>query len=348
MQSMKHMVTVILMALAGITIESCKTSSTMEAPDAAKKPEELTIHGDTRVDDYYWLRERENPEVIAYLEAENSYREEKMKGSKKFQKSLYKEIIGRIKQTDVSVPYKENGYYYYERYEEGKEYPIYCRRKGSLEAEEEIIANVNEMAEGFAYYEVGGMTISEDNRYAALGIDTVSRRKYTLMIKDLETGNMLDERIPLTTGWAVWANDNRTIFYTLQDEVTLRSKAIYRHVMGTDPSEDVLVFEETDETFDADVAKSKSKEYIFITSYSTLTSEEQVLRADNPVGEFRVIQPRERELEYQHFSFRGLFLHPYQPGCQELQVDEDSGGQDREGKLGGGDPAPGRCFPGEP
>ena len=279
----------------------------MEAPVAAKKPKELTIHGHTRTDDYYWLRERENPEVIAYLEAENAYREEMMKGSAKFQKELFKEIVGRIKQTDESVPYMDNGYFYYVRYEEGKEYPIYCRKKGSLEAGEEIMANVNEMAEGYAYYDVAGISVSPDNRYAVIGIDTVSRRKYTLVIKDLATGTMLDDVIPLTTGGASWANDSKTIFYSRKDDETLRSKAICRHVMGTGVAEDVVVFDETDETFVTFVYKSKSKEYMIIGSGSTLTTEYRVLQADNPAGEFSIIQPRERGLEYSISHFGGHF-----------------------------------------
>ena len=301
---MKTKISVILMALALITIQSCKTNEKMEVPVAAKKAKELTIHGDTRVDNYYWLRERENPEVIAYLEEENAYREELMKDSENLQESLFQEIIGRIKQTDESVPYKENGYFYYVRYEEGKEYPIYCRKKESMEAEEEVIANVNEMAEGHDYYSLGGVSISPNNRYAVMGIDTVSRRKYTLMIKDLETGNMLDDMIPVTTGGSSWANDNRTIFYTKKDDETLRSMAIYRHVMGTDAASDILVYEEVDETFSTFVYKSKSKEYMVIGSSSTLTNEYRILAADNPEGEFKVVQPRVRGLEYNlaHFG----------------------------------------------
>jgi oligopeptidase B len=270
----------------------------MDAPVAAKKPKKLTIHGHTRIDDYYWLRERENPEVIAYLEAENAYRESVMEGTEQFQKDLFEEIVGRIKQDDKSVPYKENGYYYYTRYEEGKEYPIFCRKKESLEAEEEILANVNEMAEGYNYYQVGGLSVSPDNRFMAIGIDTVSRRKYTIYIKDLETGEMLEDRIPLTTGGSSWANDSKTLFYTQKDDETLRSKAIFRHVMGSDASGDVLVYEETDETFGTYVYKTKSKKYLVIGCSSTLTSEYRYLSADDPKGEFTVIQARVRGLEY--------------------------------------------------
>ncbi|MEN8157640.1 MAG: S9 family peptidase [Bacteroidota bacterium] len=295
---MKTGTKVILAAVAGITIHACNTNRTMEAPVAAKKPKELSIHGHTRTDDYYWLKERENPEVIGYLEAENEYRESMMKGSRKFEKELFEEIVGRIKQDDESVPYMDNGYYYYSRYEDGKEYPIFCRKKSSLDATEEIMANVNELAEGFAYYQVGGLSVSPDNRYLAMGVDTVSRRKYTIYIKDLETGKMLEDAIPLTTGRASWATDSKTLFYTEKDDETLRSKAVWRHVMGTGASEDVQVYEEKDETFGTAVFKSKSKQYIIIGSASTLTTEYRFLPASQPEGEWQVVQPRVRGLEY--------------------------------------------------
>ncbi len=288
---------VVLTLIAVTTVQSCKTTD-MKAPVAAKKPKELSIHGDTRIDNYYWLREQENPEVISYLEAENSYRESVMKDTEGFQENLFDEIVGRIKQTDESVPYRKNGYYYYTRYVEGKEYPVYCRKKGSMEAQEEILANVNEMAEGYAYYQVGGMSISPDNRYLTIGIDTVSRRKYTIYIKDLETGKMLNDQIPVTTGGASWANDSKTLFYTQKDEETLRSKAIFRHTMGSSSLEDVMIFEEKDETFSTYVFKSKSNKYMIIGSASTLTNEYHYLSADDPQGDFKVVQARTRGLEY--------------------------------------------------
>jgi oligopeptidase B len=295
---MKTFIRVVLAILAVAGAQSCKTSTSMKPPVAEKKPKELTIHGDTRIDNYYWLRERDNPEVIAYLEAENKYRESVMKGTEQFQKDLYEEIISRIKQDDRSVPYKENGYFYYTQYEEGKEYPIFCRKKESMEAIEEVLADVNELAEGHSYYQVGGLSVSPDNRYMAIGIDTVSRRKYTIYIKDLETGKMLEDRIPLTTGGSSWASDSKTLFYTQKDDETLRSKAIFRHVMGADASDDVMVYEETDETFGTTVYKTKSRKYLVIGSFSTLTSEFRFLPADDPEGEFKIIQPRIRGLEY--------------------------------------------------
>jgi len=287
-----------------LTLYSCKSRPNMQPPEAEKKPKELTIHGDTRIDPYYWLRERENPEVTAYLEAENTYRESVMKETESLQEKIFDEMVGRIKQDDSSVPYLDNGYYYYTRYEEGKEYPVYCRKKGSLEAGEEVLADVNQMAEGHEYYHVGGLSVSPDNRYLAVGIDTVSRRKYTIHIKDLSTGEMLDDRIPLTTGGSTWAGDSKTLFYTQKDDQTLRSRAIYRHTRGTDHTEDVLVYEEKDETFGTYVYKSKSRKYIFIGSSSTLTNEYRFLPASQPDAVPRLIQPRIRGLEYSvaHFG----------------------------------------------
>jgi oligopeptidase B len=276
----------------------------MKPPVAEKKTKELTIHGHTRIDPYYWLRERDNPEVIAYLEAENAYREAVMRSTQPLQEKLYKEMVGRIRQDDASVPYRENGYYYYTRYEEGREYPIYCRKKGSLEAPEEVLADVNELAAGHDYFHVGGMSVSPDNRFLAIGIDTVSRRIYTIRIRDLETGEMLDDEIPLTTGGSTWASDSRTLFYALKDEQTLRSRAICRHTRGTPAATDVVVYEEEDETFSTYVFKTKSKQYLVIGSSSTITNEYRYLPADRPGDAFRVIHPRERGLEYSvsHFG----------------------------------------------
>lgn len=287
-----------------IVLTSCNQDEPMKPPVAEKKPKELTIHGDTRIDNYYWLRERENPEVIAYLEAENAYRESVMKETVELQENLYDEIVGRIKQTDESVPYLKNGYYYYTRYEEGKEYPIYCRKKGSVEAEEEIMLNVNEMAKGHAYFSVSGLSVSPDNRYLSFGVDTVSRRKYTIHVKDLNSGEILPDKIPVTTGGSTWANDNLTLYYTRKDGQTLRSMEIFRHTLGTPAASDVSVYLEDDETFSTFVYKSKSEQYIFIGSVSTTTSEYRFMDADDPEGEFTVIQPRTPDLEYgvEHFG----------------------------------------------
>lgn len=278
-----------------------------EAPRAPRHPKELTAHGDVRIDPYYWLNDRNDPEVIKYLEAENAYTEAQLKHTEALQEKLYKEITGRIKQEDQSVPYRENEYYYLTRYEEGKEYPIYARKKGSLEAEEEIMLNANELAEPHNYYQIGGREVSPDNRFLAFGEDTVSRRIYTLRFKNLETGEMLEDQIPNTTGNAAWANDNETVFYTLRDETTLRGYKVMRHRLGTPLRDDVEVYHEADETFLTFVYKSKSKEYIIIGSYANMSQEYRVLRADMPTGDFHVIQPRERGHEYEIAHFEDKF-----------------------------------------
>ena len=283
-----------------------KTEETIMPPVAEKKPKEMTIHGHTRIDEYYWLNERENPEVIAYLEAENDYRDAMMNHTKKFQKKLFNEIVGRIKQTDMSVPYFRNGYYFFNRFEKGQEYPIYARKAGTLEADEEILLNVPEMAQGYDFYNVTGLSVSEDNHILAFGVETVSRRKYTIHFKDLKTGKLLSDHLSNTTGRAVWANDNKTIFYVTKDS-TLRSHKIHRHILGTDPSQDVEIFHEKDNTFSTTVYKSKSRKYIFIGSFQTLSTEMQYLDADDPLGRFQFIQKREKDHEYSVSHFKDKF-----------------------------------------
>lgn len=286
------------------------------APPVAKKvAHETAIHGLTLHDDYFWMRlsdeqkEAEQPDeqtqdVLDYLNAENAYREEVMASTESMQSKLYDEIIGRIKQDDVSVPVKDNGFWYYTRYEEGQEYPLHCRKEGSMETEESIMLDVNALAHGYAYYAIGGMSVSPDNRLLVYGVDTVSRREYVLYVKDLVTGELLEDRIPATTGGATWANDNKTIFYTKKDPVTLRSHRIFKHVLGTPASADELVFEETDETFSCGVGKSKSNAYLMISSYSTVSTEWRYLDANTPNDDWQIIQARERDLEYgvEHFG----------------------------------------------
>ena len=290
-----------------LPLNSCskrQTSVDMKPPIAEKKPKELTIHGHTRIDNYFWMNNREDTSVINYLKAENAYTDEMMKDTKEFQDHLFNEIVGRIKQTDESVPYRDNGYYYYTRFEEGKEYPVYCRKKGSLEAVEEILLNVNEMAEGHDYFQVSGLTVSPDNQKIAYGVDTVSRRKYTIYFKELVSGRIYKDAIPLTTGGAFWANDNKTVFYTQKDEETLRPYKIFRHVLNTSAETDVLIHHELDDTYGTFVYKSKSDKYIILASSSTLSYEYRYLDADNPKDDFKIIQPRERNLEYSvdHFG----------------------------------------------
>ncbi len=279
----------------------------IQPPVAKKVPKELTAHGETRIDNYYWLNQRDDPEVLAYLEAENKYKEVMMAHTEELQEKLYNEIVGRIKQTDMSVPYKDQGYYHYTRYEEGSEYPIYCRKKGSLDAEEEIVLNVDEMAEGHDFFNVSGYTTSPNNHLIAYGVDTVSRRLYTLYFMDISKNEILLDEIPNTSGSAAWANDNKTVFYTLKDPTTLRPFKVMKHILGTEYTEDEEIFVETDETFNTYAYKSKSKEYIFIASVQTLSTEFHFLPADNPDGVFRVIQPRERSHEYNVDHFQDNF-----------------------------------------
>ncbi|HON19449.1 MAG TPA: S9 family peptidase [Salinivirgaceae bacterium] len=279
-----------------------------EPPKANKIPHELTIHGDTRIDNYFWMNQRDSKEVLAYLEAENNYANFVMKDTESLQAKLYHEIKSRIKEQDESVPYFENGYYYYTRYEQGQEYPIYCRRKHSMDSVEEIILDVNKLAEGHAYYQVSSVSVSPDNQIAAYGVDSVSRRRYTIFFKNLRSGQLINTKIQNTTGNAVWANDDQTVFYTMKDTVTLRSNRILRHnINQVDASNDVEVFNETDETFSVSVFKSRSNAFIFINSNSTVSNEYRYLDANKPEGNFSIFQPRERGLEYSVDHHTGNF-----------------------------------------
>ncbi len=288
-------------------------------PTAKKVAKELTIHDDTRIDNYYWMKlsddqknakekDEQTKEVVAYLESENDYLDKMMSHTKDFQEKLFEEIKGRIKQTDMSVPYKDNGYYYMVRYEEGKEYPIYSRKKGSLDANEDIMLDVNELAKDFSYYRVGRRTVSPNNQILAYGEDTLSRRIYTVRFKNLETGELLEDEIPNTTGGVVWANDNKTVFYTVKDDA-LRAYKIFKHKLGTSASQDVEVYHEADETYGTFIYKTKSKKYLVIGSYQTLSTEYRILEADNPDGKFRVFQARDyaNKLEYGIAHFEDKF-----------------------------------------
>lgn len=276
-------------------------------PIAAKKPHQLEKHGDVRIDDYYWMNERENPEVIAYLNAENDYYQKSTAHTKKFQEDLFEEMKARIKEDDSSVPYFYNGYWYITRYEKNKDYPIYTRKKGNLDAQEEIMFDCNKMAEGQSYFNLRGINISDDNKWAAFAVDTVSRREYVIRIKNLQTGEILPEKIEKTTGGSTWAADNETLFYSRQDPETLRPEKIFRHTKDTDAQNDQVVYHEKDETFTTFVYRSKSKEYIIIGSNSTMTTEYQILKADQPNGKFTIFQPRERGLEYSISHFNDSF-----------------------------------------
>lgn len=285
--------------LTCVTLVACNldnNSSIMQEPKAKKIPKVLEIHNDQRIDHYYWLNERENPKVIDYLNEENAYREHIMAGTKDLQDSLYKEIKGRIKEDDESVPYLLDGYWYYTRYETGKEYPIYCRKADKEGATEVVLFNVNEMAKGYDYYQLGGMRISPDNQKIAFAVDTVSRRIYTIYVKDLQSGEILPYKMEGTTGNCSWASDNQTLFFSKRDPQTLRSNQIFRYTLGgEDP---VLVFEEKDETFVCSVGKTRDKQHLLIHSSSTVSDEYRILKADEPQGTFEIFQPRVRGLEY--------------------------------------------------
>lgn len=268
------------------------------APPVAKtEPVELTTHGHVRVDPYFWLRERENPEVIAYLEAENAYTESMTAHTKELQERLFEEIKSRIKQDDSTVPYRLDNYFYYQRYEEGNQYPIYARKRGSLDAQEEVLLDANRLAEGKEFLSVRE-EIGPQHDVLAYAADTLGRRVYTIYFKNLATGERLPDVIPGVTGNMAWANDGKTIFYSKQDPTTLRWHQIWRHELGTEASDDVLVYEEEEETFRTYVYKTKSREYIIIGSSQTLSDEFRFLDADDPAGRFQLIQPRQRDLEY--------------------------------------------------
>jgi len=256
-----------------------------------------TLHGDIRIDDYFWLRERSSPEVIEYLEDENKYTGAMMKHTEKFQQQLYKELLGRIKETDLSVPYKLDNYYYYSRTEEGKQYPIYCRKKGTLDADEEILLDQNELAAGHEYLELGVYKVSPDHKFLAYSVDTVGSERYTLYIKDLEKNALFEEEIPNTGYTLAWANDNRTIFYTVEDEAS-RPYRLYRHTLGTDPDKDFLVYEEMDDAMFLYVSRTKSEKYILMELGSHTTTEVRTLSANEPTKDFRIIHPRQNEMEY--------------------------------------------------
>ena len=279
----------------------------MKTPIAKKIPHELSIHGDVRIDDYFWLNQRENPEVIDYLNQENLYQEEMMSDTQDLQNQLFEEMLGRIKQDDVSYPVKKNGYYYYTRYEKGKEYPIYCRRKDNMDNPEQVFLNCNEMAEGYHYFDIGAYSVSPNNELLAYSVDTVSRRQYDIYFKNIvETSHddisssdeiLFPDVIKNTTGNMVWANDNKTVFYSTKDE-TLRSCKIMRHKLGDNPDNDELVYFEEDTAFSCFVGKSKSRKYIMIVSESTLSSEVRFLDADNPFDDFKIFQERQNNHLY--------------------------------------------------
>ena len=288
----------IIFAFSSIHTNSQKMTDKIKSPVAKIIPKTLEKHGDIRIDNYFWLNDRENPEVIDYLNKENDYYNALTLGTKKLQTELYEEMKSRIKEDDESVPYLYNRYYYITRFETGKDYPIYSRKKETLDAKEEIMFDCNEMAKGQKYFQLSGLSISMNNQYATFALDTVGRRIYTLQIKNLLTGETLSDNIENTNGDSTWANDNKTLFYTKQDKQTLRSDRVYKHLLGTDSSKDELVYFEKDDAFDVSIFKEKSRKYIVIGSSSKVTTEFRTILADKPDSKFKVFQKRKRGLEY--------------------------------------------------
>ena len=275
----------------------------MNAPKAKKIEKILEIHGDQRIDNYFWMNERENPEVTQYLEEENAYCDFVMKDTENFQQELFDEMKSRYKEDDQSLPYFFNEYWYIVRFEIGKEYPIFSRKFQTLEQEEEILLDVNILAEGQKFFEVGSVAVSPNNKLMTFSTDNMGRRIYNIQFKNLETGEILQDQIANTTGKAVWANDNEHIFYIRKDK-NLRAFQVFMHQLGTDSSQDVLVFHEKDDTFDVNIFKSKSLEYIFISSSSTISDEQRFIPADDVLAEWKIVQPRMDDLEYsvEHFE----------------------------------------------
>ena len=296
---MKNSYLIIFLILTSCNMKKIEISE----PKAEKINTILTAHGDDRIDEYYWLRERGNPKVIDYLNAENTYRDEYMKDYKSLEKNLFEEIKSRIKEDDSSVPYFYNEYHYYTRYEKGKQYPIYCRKKGSLEAKEEIIIDANVMSKGHEYFRIGGIDISTDNKFMAYGVDTISRRLYTIHFMNLETRETYERTIPNTSGSVTWANDNETIFYDKKNTKTLRNEKVMKHKFNSKIKDEEIFFE-SDEEFDTYSYKTKSEKYIIITSSSTLSDEYRYVSADNPDENFIIFQERIEGLEYSISHFK--------------------------------------------
>ena len=315
-------------------MSSC--SKPLVPPIAKKEPFEMLKHADTRIDDYYWMRltdeqksadpyDSHAQEVIDYINLENEYTEKNLQHTNKLQKTLYDEIVSRIKKDDSTVPYFENGYFYYSRYEEKKEYAIYCRKKSSLDAKEEVILDGNQLAQGYDYFSIGSRSVSPDNIWLAYSIDTLSRRFYTIYFKNLNTGEILHQSIPNTTGNVAWANDNKTVFYTSKNKITLLSEKIYRHKIGIDYKNDYLVYHEKDNEFYTGVYRSKSGKYIIIWNNSTLVSDYHVLNANKPNENFINFTPRGTDHEYSivHYGTKFYVLTNWNAKNNRLmEVDE--------------------------
>jgi oligopeptidase B len=308
---------IVLSIMAALNVSNFAQSNALRAPMTEKKTKTTKIHDDTMIDEYFWLREKSNPQVIAHLEAENSYSEAVMKPTAALQDKLYKEMVGHIKETDVNVPYRWGGYFYYTRTEQGKQYPISCRKKGSLDAKEEVVLDQNEMAKGLKFFAVGAFVPSDDGNLLAYSTDTTGYRQYKLQIKDLRTGQLLPESFE-RVGDVAWATDNKTIFFTTEDAVTKRSDKFFRHALGSDQTD--LIFEEKDELFDIGAGRSRDKAVILLGSQSKTSSEWQYLPANNPTAALKIISAREADHEY-NVDHRGdLFYIRSNKGAKNFRV----------------------------
>jgi len=286
-------------------------SAVVTPPVAGRKPREEVVHGDLRRDDYFWLREKSDPDVAAYLEAENAYTAAVMKPTEPFQEALYREMLGRIKETDLSVPYREGGFFYYSRTEEGKQYPILCRKKGSLDAPEQITLDLNELAQGHRFLSVGAYVVSDDGTHLAYSTDVTGFREYTLFVKDLVTGALRPERIE-RSGSVAWAADGRHLFYTIEDHAKRPWQAFRHSLDGTEP--DALVYEEKDEMFRVFLGRSRSRAYLFLGTGSHTTTEFRFLRADQPAGEWRLVAERRHRQPEDRRSWTGRAAGPTADG----------------------------------
>ncbi len=287
----------IFVALA-VLIVSAEGAGDAPVPPVAKAiPHDTTLHGERRRDDYFWLRDKTNPEVIRYLEAENQYTAAVMKHTEALQQQLYKEILGRIKETDLSVPERIGDYYYYNRTQEGQQYPIYCRKKGSLKAEEEVLLDENRLADGRKYMRIGAFRVSPDHKLLAYSTDTDGSESYTLHVKDLASDKLLPDLVPGTYYGLEWAADNRTLFYTKFDSAR-RPYQLFRHRLGADPAQDALLYQENDERFFLEIERTRSRQYLILSADSKTSSEVRYLRTDQPDAEFKLVAARRPEIEY--------------------------------------------------
>jgi oligopeptidase B len=306
-----------LLAACFVPFAVAQTSNAVKPPVAKQVAKTTEIHGYKLTDNYFWLREKSNPEVTDYLKAENQYTDAVMKPTEALQETLYKEMLGRIKQTDLSVPYKQGEYFYYTRTEEGKQYPYFCRKRGSLEAKEEVMLDQNKLAEGHSYSGLGAVTVSDDGNWLAYSLDTNGYRQYTLYVKDLRSGQLSNEKIERTTS-VLWAADNRTLFYVTEDPVSKRNDKFYRHVVGSGKNE--LLYEEKDELFDIGAGRSDDKKMIFLGAYSKTSNEFRYLPADQPNGALKVVLPRQQDHEYSVEHYNNLFYLRTKKNAKNFRV----------------------------